>query len=120
MELAAAEKLWWVLRQGNKVRAHRHLPPGDPDFERALRDRDPTDLPTVTLASLIGPVVVPATDPDLKDIGLAYERWREVLEAIRKVVAVRGSTDLAARAIFGAGYGTVALIRGAARALHNP
>lgn len=121
VELAAAEKLWW----GSYVKVIRFvatgdLPPGDPDFERALRDRDPSDLPTVALASLIAPVVVLATDPDLKDIGLAYERWREVPVAIRKMVAGRGSTDLAARAIFGAGYGTVALIRGAARAFRNP
>jgi predicted nucleic acid-binding protein len=121
IELAAAEKLWW----GSYVKLIRFvptgdLPPGDPDFERALRARDPSDLPTVTLASLIAPVVVLATDPDLKDIGLAYERWWEVPEAIRKMVAGHGSTDLAARAIFGAGYGTVALIRSAARALRNP
>jgi predicted nucleic acid-binding protein len=120
-ELAAAEKLWWE----SYVKVIRFvpagdLPPGDPDFERALRARDPSDLPTVTLASLIAPVVVLAADHDLQDIGLAYERWWEVPETIRKMVAGQGSSDLAARVIFGAGYGTFALIRGAVRALQNP
>ncbi len=61
-----------------------------------------------------------AADPDLQDIGLAYERWWEVPEAIRNMVAGRGSTDLAARVVFGTGYGAIALIRGAVRALRQP
>ena len=69
---------------------------------------------------MIAPAVVLAADPDLQDIGLAYERWWEVPEAIRNIVAGRGSTDLAARVLFGTGYGAVALIRGAARSLRQP
>lgn len=118
---AAAEKLWWQ----SYVKVIRFvptgdLPPGDPVLERALRARDASDLPTVRLASLIAPTVILAADPDLKDIGLAYERWWEVPEAIRRMVAGRGSTDLAARVVFGTGYGTVAVVRGAARALQRP
>lgn len=120
-DLAAAEKLWWQ----SYVKVIRFvptgdLPPGDPVLERALGARDPSDLPTVRLASLIAPAVVLAADPDLQDIGLAYERWWEVPEAIRNMVAGRGSTELAARAVFGTGYGAVALIRGAARVMRPP
>ena len=119
--LAAAEKLWWQ----SYIKVIRFvptgdLPPGDPALELALGVRDPSDLPTVRLASLIAPAVVLAADPDLQDIGLAYERWWEVPEAIRNMVAGQGSTDLAARVVFGTGYGAVALIRGAARALRQP
>jgi predicted nucleic acid-binding protein len=120
-DLAAVEKLWW----DQYVKLIRFvptadLPPGDPDLERALRARDASDLPTVKLASLIAPAVVLAADPDLVDIGLAYERWWDVPEVIRKMVAGQGSTELAARAVFGSAYGTVALLRGAVRALQRP
>lgn len=64
--------------------------------------------------------MVLAADHDLQDIGLAYERWWEVPETIRNMVAGQRNSDLAARAIFGAGYGTFALIRGTVRALQNP
>lgn len=119
--LAAADKLWWQ----SYIKVIRFvptgdLPLGDPVLEQALGTRDPSDLPTVRLASMIAPAVVLAADPDLQDIGLAYERWWEVPEAIRNIVAGRGSTDLAARVLFGTGYGAVALIRGAARSLRQP
>jgi hypothetical protein len=96
------------------------LPVGDPALARALAERDPTDMPTLKVFSLIAPTVLLAADRDLRDIGLAYERWREVPEAVRRIVAGTGSTDLAARAVFGAGYVTVGVVRGLARALQRP
>jgi hypothetical protein len=95
------------------------LPPGDPVLERALGARDASDLPTLKLASLIAPTVVLAADADLQSVGLAYERWWEVPEAIRKIVAMQGSTGLATRAVFGTGYAAVAAVRGVARALQR-
>jgi hypothetical protein len=118
---AAAEMLWWrsyvpVIR----FVATGDLPPADPALEQELRPRDASDLPTLRLASLLGRTVVLATDRDLRDIGLAYDRWREIPEAIRKIVAGQGSTELAARVLFGTGYGAIAAIRAAARALQRP
>jgi hypothetical protein len=54
------------------------------------------------------------------DIGLAYERWWDVPGAVREMVAGRGSTDLAARVVLGSAYGTMAVVRGAVRALRRP
>jgi hypothetical protein len=120
-DLRAAEKLWW----GSYVEVIRFVstadvPLADSYLERALGGRDASDVPTLRLASLIAPVVVLASDRDLQDIGLAYERWWDVPEVVRRVVAARGGTDLAARAVFGAGYGTIAAVRGLARALQRP
>ena len=117
----AAEKLWWHSYVGViRFVPTGDLPAGDLALERALGARDATDLPTLKLASLITSTVVLAADADLKDIGLAYERWWEVPEAIRKIVVGHGGTELAAKAAFGAGYVTVAAIRGLARALQKP
>ena len=120
-DLTAAEKLWW----GSYVEVIRFVstadvPLADPQLERALGGRDASDVPTLRLASLIAPTVVLASDRDLQDIGLAYERWWDVPEVVRRVVAARGGTDLAARAVFGAGYGTITAVRGLARALQRP
>lgn len=91
-----------------------------PAQQRALGGRDVTDMPTLRLANLIAPVVVLAADPGLKDIGLAYERWWEVPEAIRKVSLGAGGADLAARVLFGTGYGADLAVRGPARAVQRP
>jgi len=77
----AAEGLWW----NSYVKAIRFvptgdLPHGDPELSRALAERDATDVPTLKVLSLIAPTVLLTADRDLKDIGLAYERWREVPE----------------------------------------
>lgn len=117
----AAERLWWRSYVGViRFVPTGDLPPGDVALERALGERDASDLPTLKLASLIAPTVVLAADADLQGVGLAYERWWEVPETIRKIVAGQGSTELAARTVFGAGYGTVAAIRGLARVLQKP
>lgn len=121
VDLVAAESLWWH----SYVRVVRFVPAGDlpaadPDLERALGGRDATDVPTLKVASLIAPVVVLAADRDLKDIGLAYERWWEVPEAIRKVVLGSESAEFASRVLFGAAHGTVAALRGLARAVQRP
>ena len=120
-DLSAVEKLWWD-RYVKLIRfvPTADLPPGDPELEKALGSRDPSDLPTLSLASLIAPAVVLAADRDLVGIGLAYERWWDVPEAVRKMVAGQGSTELAARVVFGGAYGTVALVCGAVRALRRP
>ena len=121
VDLAVAERLWWHSYVGViRFMPTGDLPPGDPVLERALDARDATDLPTLKLASLIAPAVVLAADSDLQDVGLAYERWWEIPEAIRRIVAGQGSTELAARVVFGAGYGAVGVIRGLARALQRP
>jgi len=121
IDLAALESLWWrsyveVIR----FAPTGDLPPPDPDLYRELAGRDDTDLPTLKLASLLAPVVVLAADRDLKDIGLAYEQWQEVPEAVQRIIIAQGSTELAARALFGTGYGTVIAVRGATRALQRP
>jgi hypothetical protein len=121
VDSSAAERMWWT----SYVKVIRFvstadLPEANPELERALQGRDTSDMPTLRLASLIGPTVILASDRDLQDIGLAYERWWEVPEVVRKVVAGRGSTEFAARAVFGAGYGTFAAVRGIARALQHP
>jgi predicted nucleic acid-binding protein len=87
-DLAAVEKLWWD-RYVKLIRfvPTADLPPGDPELEKALGSRDPSDLPTLKLASLIAPAVVLAADRDLVGIGLAYERWWDVPEAVRKMIA---------------------------------
>jgi hypothetical protein len=118
---AVAEALWWrdyvkIIRFVSTA----GLPSPDPALERALDLRDKSDLPTLVLASLIAPTVVLAADADLKDIGLAYERWWEVPAAVRKMVAGRGSAEFAARAVFGAGYGAILGIRGAVRLARKP
>jgi predicted nucleic acid-binding protein len=120
-DLAAVEKLWWD-RYVKLIRfvPTADLPPGDPELEKALGARDASDLPTLKLASLIAPAVVLAADRDLVNIGLAYERWWDVPEAIRKMVAGQDSTELAARAVFGSAYVTATLVRGTARALQRP
>ena len=121
VDLAAADRLWWHSYVGViRFVPTGDLPPGDPVLERALGGRDASDLPTLQAASLIAPVVVLAADADLQDVGLAYERWWEIPEAARRIVAGQGSTELAARVVFGAGYGAVAAIRGLARALQRP
>src|ERR1035437_4115492 len=108
VDLAAAERLWWHSYVGViRFVPTGDLPPGDPVLERVLGGRDASDLPTLKIASLIAPAVVLAADADLQGVGLAYERWWEVPEAIRRIVAGQGSTDLAARAVFGTGYGVV-------------
>lgn len=121
VDLAAAEKLWW----GSYVEVIRFVstadvPPAVPQLERALGGRDASDVPTLRLASLIAPTVVLASDRDLRDIGLAYERWWDVPEVVRRVVVARGGTYVATRVVFGAGYGTIAAVRGLARALQRP
>jgi predicted nucleic acid-binding protein len=120
-DIAAVEKLWWD-RYVKLIRfvPTADLPPGDPKLEKALGARDPSDLPTLKLASLIAPAVVLAADRDLVNIGLAYERWWDVPEAIRKMVAGQGSTEIAARVVLGGAYGVVALVRSAASALRRP
>ena len=120
-DLAAVEKLWWD-RYVKLIRfvSTADLPPGDPELEKALGRRDPSDLPTLKLASLIAPAVVLAADPDLVDIGLAYERWWDVPEVIRKMVAGQGGMELAGRVVLGSAYGSVALVRGAVGALRRP
>jgi len=120
-DLAVVEKLWWD-RYVKLIRfvPTADLPPGDPQLEKALGARDASDLPTLKLASLIAPAVVLAADRDLVDIGLAYERWWDVPEAIRKMVAGQGGTELAARVVFGSAYATAALVRGTVRALQRP
>jgi hypothetical protein len=121
LDVAVAERLWWRSYVGViRFVPTGDLPPGDRVFERALGKRDPSDLPTLQVASLIAPVVVLAADRDLKDVGLAYERWWEVPEAIRRIVAGQGNTELAARVVFGTGYGAVAVVRRLARALQRP
>ena len=121
VDLGAAERLWWHSYVGViRFVPTGDLPPGDPVLERALGRRDASDLPTLKVASLIAPVVVLAADSDLHDVGLAYERWWEIPETVRRIVAGQGSTDFAARAVFGAGYGAVAAIRAMARALQRP
>jgi predicted nucleic acid-binding protein len=120
-DLAAIEKLWWD-RYVKLIRfvPTADLPVGDPELAKALGARDPSDLPTLKLASLIAPAVVLAADRDLVKIGLAYERWWDVPEAIRTMVAGQGSTELAARVVFGGAYWVVALVRTAASALRRP
>jgi hypothetical protein len=117
----AAERLWWHSYVSvTRFVATGDLPPGDPALERALGARDASDLPTFKLASLLAPTVVLAADVDLQAVGLAYDRWWEVPEAVRNMVAGHDSADLAARIVFGAGYGAVAAIRAAARAFQRP
>ena len=110
---AVVERLWWdsYVKVIHFVPTG-DLPPGDPDLERVLGVRDASDLPTVKLASLIARTVVLASDPDLLDIGLAYDRWWDVPDAVRKMVIGQGGTHLAAQALFGSAYGAVAIIRG--------
>jgi hypothetical protein len=121
LDSAELEKLWWRSYIGViRFVPTGDLPFGDPVLMRELAERDASDLPTLKLASLLAPVVVLAADRDLKDIGLAYERWQEVPEAVRRIVAGQGGTEFAARALFGAGYGAVVAVRGAARALQRP
>jgi|HubBroStandDraft_1064217.scaffolds.fasta_scaffold15273_3 hypothetical protein len=117
----AAERLWWTSYVAIiRFVSTSGLPPGDPALDQTLQARDPTDLPTLRLASLIAPAVVLAADADLQDIGLAYERWWEIPDIVRKIVAGQGSTELAATALFGAGHGIAAAIRGSARLLQRP
>jgi hypothetical protein len=120
-DAAAAERIWWRSYVPNiRFVAARSLPRADPALERALGERDASDVPTLRLASLIAPVVVLAYDRDLRDIGLAYERWNEIPEAVRRMVIGQGGTELAARVLFGAGYGAVAAVRGLAVAVQRP
>jgi hypothetical protein len=94
VDLAAAERLWWRSYVGViRFVPTGDLPAGDPILERALGARDASDLPTLKVASLIAPVVVLAADADLQSVGLAYERWWEVPEAIRKIVAGQSSME---------------------------
>ena len=113
--------MWWTTYvKVIRFVSTADLPEANPGLERTLQGRDASDVPTLRLASLIAPTVVLASDRDLQDIGLAYERWWEVPEVVRKVVVGQGSTEFAARAVFGAGYGTFAAVRGVVRALQHP
>jgi hypothetical protein len=121
VDSSAAEGMWWTTYvKVIRFVSTADLPEANPELERALQGRDMSDVPTLRLASLIAPTVVLASDRDLQDIGLAYERWWEVPEVVREVVVGQGSTEFAARAVFGAGYGTLAAMRGIARALQHP
>lgn len=76
-----------------------------------LAARDPSDLPTAKLVSLLGPVPVLATDGDLIMTGLAYRRWHTTVEAAGQVHVAEEALQSSAVAAGGVAVGTAALGR---------
>lgn len=93
-DLQEAEALWWskyipvlhVVDTGG-------LP--DTTLAIALAEMDPTDVPTVLLAEVLAPVVVFATDRDLRRIDLAHEDWGRTRAALGKVGPVEEMSQAA-------------------------
>ena len=105
LDANVAESIWW---QEYVPRIHfvdvGGLPTPHAD---EILGRDPTDAPTVALAGLLAPVVVLAADRDLRDIGIAAQKWFTVVQAAGRIsIIAEGSW---------AGMGALCLTAGAAK-----
>jgi hypothetical protein len=116
LDAYVAEQIWWheyipllrIVDVGGLPALH-----SDP-----ILKRDPTDVPSMKLASLLAPVVVLASDHDLQDPGIATQKYFQVVEAAGSfAIAAEGTRagmvamNLARAAVSEAARGIAALAR---------
>lgn len=112
LDAGVAEQIWWreYIPRLRVVEVE-----GLPTIQaNAVLARDPSDVPTMKLASLLAPVVVLASDRDLQDPGIATQKCFQVVEAAGSLTIVAEGTWAGMVAMQAAGAAGQSAVRGIA------